>query len=179
MNTYASHALAMVIGGAIVAGGCLYHSLQPSLPSIIAQPSKEITKYITVTKPCPGINVYPDKVEKTLGLPESVRKSPTADVVASANIPSDDRSHTVTAVYDSKTMSVNLFDRRNSLPWFTIERRYSMGLWYGADSVGKSPTWQIRGDMELARIKSLSLGISGSLNTNGHSFVGVGGQVRF
>lgn len=147
--------------------------------SELLPPAKEIKKVVTITKPCTGIKVYPDKVEKTLGLPEEVRKSPTKDVVASSKIMPDEHPHTVTAVYDSQTMAVSLYDRRDPLPWMTVGTRYTVGVWYGEGSSVKSHVWLLRGDMELVRIKSAGLGLTASVNTDGQAFIGVGGQIRF
>ena len=72
MNPIASHSIALILGGAIVAGACAYSSLKKSDPSLPAKPSKDLAKVDKETLNCIPVIVYKDKAKDKLGLPTAV-----------------------------------------------------------------------------------------------------------
>ena len=61
----------------------------------------------------------------------------------------------------------------------TVATRYSLGAYYGTGSETDGPVWLLRGDAEILRIKALAVGLTGIYDTDGRSFVGIGGMIRF
>lgn len=179
MNSFTSHALAALVGAAIVAAGCAYFNLRQSLPSILAEPAKELKNAKTETLDCRPVVVYQDRVKPTLGLPETVNKDPDKKVTASTKVAPSEYPNTVTSVYDTGTGATDLYVRRDPLPWLTVATRYSVGAYYGGGTSTGGPVWLLRGDAELLRIKALAVGLTGTYDTSGNSFIGIGGMIRF
>lgn len=180
MNAFTSHSLAAIVGAALVAGVCAYNTLKRiSHPSVLAQPAKELKNVKTETLNCKPVVVYQDKAKKSLNLPETVAKDPDKKVTASTKVPASDFPNTVTSVYDTGTGATDLYIRRDPLPWLTVATRYSLGAYYGAGTDTDGSVWLLRGDAELLRIKALAVGLTGTYDTNGKSFIGIGGMIRF
>ena len=157
----------------LMVAGMAWSNLKPPIKTIAlpAPPAKEITKYQTIIKPCPGIKVYPEKAKEKLGLPEAIAANPQADVVAATKLPPDTHHHTITAIYNAETLAVTLHDRRDPLPWLAFNRRHELGLAYGYSNAGT--TAKVYGRMELLQLKTAKIGLVGDVDNNGGWFGGV------
>jgi hypothetical protein len=164
--------------GLIVAGAvCAYNTISRiTSPSVLA---KELAKEETTTLTCKPVVVYRDKVKDKLNLPESVKKDATKHVANSTQVEPSDHPTTVSAVYDDQTGHIDLFKRTDQLPWMTVATRYGIGAYYGVGTDTDGPVGLLRGDVDLLKIKALSLGFTGTIDTNSNRFIGVGGMIRF
>ncbi len=169
MNSLTSHAISMVVGGAIVAGVCAYNKFVPHVSSL-APPAPEIAKETPKKLECKPILVYRDKVEKKLNLPDTVKRDPDKHVVASSNVPPSDYPHTMTAVYDEGTGGVDMFLRQDPLPWLSFNRRGSLGVAYGWTDDGSDT--RVYGKLDLLQIKRLHAGLIGDVNESGRWYGG-------
>lgn len=166
-----THAVALVIGGLIVAIGCAWIQYRPSLPSVLATPAKELAKEETKTLQDKPVVVYREKVKDKLGLPESIKKDATKHVVNSTQVEASDRPTTVTAVYDDQTGVVDLFKRQDRLPWLAFYRRYEIGLsWLPLTDKGGSAVMSIDGRIELLQAKALRFGVTGTMSEQAGDF---------
>lgn len=179
MNKIASHAIALVAGGAIVAAGCAWLKLRPSLPSVLAPPAPELAREQTRTLDCKPVIVYRDKVEKKLDLPAAVRRDPDKHVVAASKVPASDHPHTMTAVYDERTGGVDMYLRRDPLPWLGFDARKELGIAYGLKRDADAAVARLHGKLDLVQIKALRGGLLGTIDSDGDWFAGVGVSLRF
>jgi len=167
MNKITSHAIALVLGGLIVAGGFLWMKYKPSLPSVLAPPSKELAKEETKRLDCKPVLVYRDKVEKKLGLPASVTKDSSKHVVASSPVPPSDYPHTMTAVYDDRIGNVDMYLRQDPLPWLAFNRRMALGAAYGFKDGAQGFVTRVYGRIDLLQVKALHAGLLGDVDNAG------------
>lgn len=166
-----THAIAMVIGGLIVAIGCAWIQYRPSLPSVLATPAKELAKEETKILKGMPVAVHRAKVKDKLGLPESIKKDATKHVVNSTQVEASERPTTVTAVYDDQTGVVDLFKRQDRLPWLAFNRRHEIGLsWIPLTDKGGPAEISIDGRIELLQAKALRFGVTGSVSEQAGDF---------
>lgn len=172
MNKITSHAIAIITGGAIVAAGCAWLKLKPVLPSLLAPPARELAREEPRLLDCKPVLVYRDKVERKLDLPAIVTRDPNKHVVAASRVPPSEYPHTMTAVYDEKVGSVDMFLRQDPLPWLAFNRRGAFGVAYGlkSDTDGFAP--RVYGRMDLLQVKRLHLGALGNIDGDGDWYGG-------
>ena len=178
MNQYTSHALAIVLGGLIVAAGCAVLKLRPSLPSVTAVPAKELAGEKTTKLECKPVLIYRDKLKEKLGIPDPVKSDPKTHIAASANIPASEYPYTISALYSEDTGAVSLYTRKDRLPWLATASKGSVGLHWGAQDDGTTTT-RLSASYSVLQVKRLNLGLTGDISTSDRAFVGVGGEVRF
>lgn len=178
-RTITTHAIAMVIGGLIVAIGCVWIQYRPSLPSVLATPAKELAKEKTKRLECKPILVYRDKVETKLGLPDIVTKDPDKHVVASSKVPPSDYPHTMTAVYDEKVGGVDMFLRQDPLPWLAFNRSAALGVAYGVKDSADGFVTRLYGRVDLVQIKRLHVGLLADVNNAGGWYGGGFAELRW
>ena len=163
-----------IVAGLLLAGGmCVWLKFKPSLPSVLAPPSKELAKEETKRLDCKPVLVYRDKVEKKLDLPDIVTKDPDKHVVASSPVPPSDYPHTMTAVYDEKVGNVNMFLRQDKLPWLAFNRRWRFGGYYGVND-RESGVVLGSASYEFLQLKRLNVTATGQVDTSSRWFIGVG-----
>lgn len=156
------------ICGLLVAGGiCGWMKYSPSIPSVLATPAKELAKEETNTLKGMPVAVHRAKVKDKLGLPESIKKDATQHVVNSTQVEPSDRPTTVTAVYDDQTGAVNLFKRRDPLPWLAFDRRAALGVAYGVKDNPDGFVTRLYGRIELIQIKRLRAGLLADVDNAG------------
>lgn len=156
--------LGLVAAGAI----CAWNTLSKiTAPSVLAPPAEELAKEETKVLDCQKVAVFRPKVKDKLNLPETVKKDPDKHVVASSPIPPSDHPHTMTAVYDSGTGGVDMFLRRDPLPWLAFNRRGAVGVAYGARSEASGFVARVYGRLDLVQIKMLHAGLLGDVDNAG------------
>ena len=171
MQTVTSHAIALVLGMLLVAGGCLYLKYRPSLDSVLAKPAAELAKEKPTLLTCKPVLVYRDKVETKLGLPTIVTGDPNKHVTASTKVPGDEYPHTVTSVYDQNTGATDMFVRKDKLPWLATNNRYEIGFsWLPLTSNGGEAITKIDGRAEVLQIKRLRFAATGEIYEQADQF---------
>jgi len=160
-------AIGFVLGLFVAGGICAYNAIKPSLPSILAPPSKELINAKSETLDCRPVVVYKDRVKRDLGLPETVKKDPDKKVTASTKVLPSDYPNTVTSVYDTGTGMTDLYIRRDSLPWLAFNRRMAIGAAYGVKDEAQGFVTRVYGRIDLLQIKRLHAGILGDVDNAG------------
>lgn len=172
-------AVAFIAGLLVSAGICAWMQYRPSLPAVVAPPAKELAKEETKRLDGKPILVYRDKVEKKLGLPAIVTKDPNKHVVASSPVPPSDYPHTMTAVYDERVGNVDMFMRRDPLPWLAFNRRGALGVAYGIKDDSDGFVTRIHGRLDLLQVKRLHAGLLGNVDSDGDWYVGGSIEMRW
>lgn len=167
--------------GLIVAGGvCTYNTLSRiTVPSIIAQPSKELKNADTETLVCKSLIVYRDRVKKDLSLPADVVKDAARKVVGATQVAASEYPHTVSAVANIESGKVDMFVRQDPLPWVGFPAQRSVGIAYGWRDGGSAPVARLDGRWDLIQVKALHGGLVGAVDAGGGWFAGVGAEIRF
>ena len=180
MNPITSHAIALVLGGAIVSGVCAYNTLKKSLPSIPSPPSKDLAKVDKETLKCLPVIVYKDIAKDKLGLPTAVTEVPEQRVLGATQVNPNERPTTVSAVLNTTTGETSFYQRQDKSPWLDFNRRYEIGVSYlpfTKDGIDKLV--ELDGRIEVLQIKALRAGITGAIDTDGGYKVGVRAWASF
>ena len=162
--------------------GLIEYSRKPSINAHVATEVKEapaVRGVETAVVPVAPVKVYGPKAKQKLKLPADVK--PTEHVIAATQVPESSRPQTVTTVLDEKTGESRSFVKVDPYPWFAIEPRGEARLAYGYKQDG----WRVRPVTRLAvqydvvRVKAVTIGVSGTLDSDGDAFVGIGAAIRF
>ena len=149
----------------------------------LAEPAVEIkrapTKRVPVKTP---VTVFTGDTKKKLQLPDEVQKNEAQQVVAATQVKRTERPQTVTTVLNTETGETQQFVRQDPFPWFAIdtrgEARLSVG--YRVDARGQAQQILRLGvTYDAIRVKAVTAGVSGSLDSDGQSFLGVGIAYRW
>ena len=165
MQTITSHAIALVVGMALVAAGCVWMKFKPSLDSVLGKPAEDLSGVGNETVPCQTVIVYKEKAKDKLGLPESVKADAQQKVLAATQVDASERPTTVSAVLDTGSGITSMYKRQDPYKWLAFNRRYEIGF----DYVLKDGSFVFEPDVraELMQIKALRLGVIGRLNSDG------------
>lgn len=152
-------------------------------PAFVAKIAPEAKGQPTVTVPVNApIKTYQGKTKAKAKLPAAVVADPDKQVIASASVPSDLRPHSEFTVLDTKTGEVTSYDKVDPYPWLAVERRGEVRLSYGykfAPGVGSQPVARLQANYDVLRVKALTLGVTGSVDSDRATFVGVGVAYKF
>lgn len=162
-------AIGFVLGLLVAAGVCAWKAVQPPIPSISAQPAKELKGEPTATLDCRPVVVYRDRVRDRLGVPKDA-----GHVTASANIPASDHPYTATATYREDTGETSLYIRPDPLPWLAFDRKREITISYGAREGHSGAVARIGGRLDMVSIKALRFGVLADVDSGGGWFAGVG-----
>lgn len=172
--SFVKGAMVGIVAGLMLAAiVCAWVAVKPSPPSVAAKPARELAGETPQRLECKPVVVYRDRIKKELGLPDVVRHDPAKHIADARRIPADDHPRTASAVYDEGSGKVEIFVRRDPLPWLAFDHRYSLGIYYGArDDLGG--VWRVAGDVELIQIKLLRGVVHAQVDDDGRRFAGVG-----
>lgn len=141
--------------------------------TVLAQKAPELKKAKRKDIAPPKVPVYEPPVKAKLDLPADIQDDPDKYVLDSVKLPNDTHPHTVTTVIDAKTGEVQMFDRRDPLPWFAARQTGEVRLDYGFKA-GQPMTARLTLREDLLQVKALHAGINASLDADGQYFVGAG-----
>ena len=153
--------------------GLAWINFKPSLPSVLAPVSDDLAKVKQELLECQKLKVYVPKAKKKLNLPDTIKSDPTKHVLAASPIPPSDYPHTMTAVYDQGTGVVDMFLRRDPLPWLAFNRRWRFGGYYGIND-RESGVVMGAASYEFLQLKRLHVTATGQVDTSSRWFIGVG-----
>lgn len=176
MKSITSHSIALILGGAIVAGVCAYNSLKKSIPSIPSPPSKDLAKLDKETLKCLPVVVYKDRAKDKLGLPQEVVAAPEQRVIGATQVKPNERPTTVSAVFNSVNGETAFYQRLDPLPWLAFNRRATLGVAYGLKNDHDGAAIRVYGKLELLKVKALKAGLMGDVD-NARGWFG-GGYVE-
>lgn len=150
-----------------------------------------IAKESPVTKGQPTVLVPLQAPLKTKGgkskalakLPDAVIADDNKVVAGAAQVASDLHPHSITTVVDKATGDVTMYDKVDPYPWLAVEQRGEIGLAYGYKystvTHGAQPTGRLMANYDVLRVKALTLGVTGTLDTDRATFVGVAIKYKF
>jgi len=101
------------------------------------------------------------------------------NVIITGYTESSDYPHTMTAVYDSGTGGVDMFLRRDRLPWVAFNQKGSIGVSYGVKNSTTGSVSRLYGRFDLIQIKRLHAGILGDVDTDGDKYGGAFAEYRW
>ena len=179
MNPIASHSIALILGGAIVAGACAYSSLKKSLPSLPSLPAKDLGKIDKETLNCIPVIVYKDKAKDKLGLPTAVVAATEQRVLGATQVNPNERPTTVSAVLNTVSGETTFYQRLDPLPWFALETRRELGIAYGFKDDAGGAVARIFGKVDLVQIKMIRAGLLGNVDSDGDWYAGAGVSLRW
>ena len=116
------------------------------------------------------VQVYAPEVKKELGLPKPVVADAKKRVVASAAVPPSEQSTHVTAVLDTGTGGVELFQYSEPRPFFGRDGLATVGASYGL--FDGTPSWTAFGTYNFLRIGSVRLGATTAITQGSHWYAG-------
>lgn len=151
----------------------------PHKPDTVAQPATPALRVSpTLTVPTAPVKVYDHKVKKKLKLPPTKE---TEQVIAATRVQESPRPQTVTTVLDTATGETRSFVKAEPYPWFAVEPRGEVRLMVGAKLEGTRVREAVRlgATYDVIRVKALTVGVSGTLDSDGDAFVGVGVSYRW
>lgn len=147
-----------------------------SVPAVAAPDVKRApTELVNIRKP---VKVFTTKTKTKLKLPDAVVKNPEAHVLSATQVPGSLRPQTITTVLDEKTGESRSFVKADPYPWLAIENRGEVRMAYGYRYSGLGQPVKAVGRLSFAydalRVKALTIGPSGTVDTDGQAFIGVG-----
>lgn len=166
-----------VLGVAACGGAYLWDRTTNLAPSAQLPDSRIVAKEKTETLECRPVVVYRDRVKEKLALPDTDKRDTAKHVTAAADIPGDDRPRTVSALYDERLGTTDLYIREAPLPWLATISKHELGLAYGLTDDGTAA--RLYGRADFLQIKAARLGVIGNVDSSGRWFAGVGGAVRW
>ncbi len=163
---------------------------KPSEVSVPAAPAPEVkrapTRRVAIKQP---VKVFDDKTKKDLKLPEVVVKNEGEHVIAATQVKGSLRPQTITTVIDEKTGESQSFVKTDPYPWLAMENRGEIRMAYGYRYSPQSLTMfspstvkqvgRLSFTYDALRVKALTIGPSGSVDTDGQAFIGLGVSYRW
>lgn len=178
MNRYLVLALALFV---TIGATALYFRFKPApMPPGVhmpATPAPELKREETAPLIVDFVKAYKPAAKKKLKLPPAAQADAALHVVASTRTPSDERSHTVTSVLDTRTGEFTTYDRVEPLPWLAVSTKSQVGMYYGLKR--GEQVIRLEGRQELLQIKAVRVGATATLDSDGETFVGVGAWARW
>lgn len=135
---------------------------------------------VTIKAP---VKAFEGDTKKKLKLPEAVQANKDEQVIAASEVKSDLRPQTVSTVVNTETGEVQQFVKVEPYPWFAIEPRGAVGIAYGYKFKSLLPdahaVTRLKLDYDVVRVKALTVGVTGTVDTDRDAFVGVGVTYRW
>lgn len=177
--------IALVLGIIVIAlAWGLWHEVQsrPTAggPSIEATPAPEVKHAPTKRVATAPVRAYSGAKAK-LKLPPEVVANPDQEVVAASRVKPDPRSQTVTTVIDTKTGEATSYVKVDPYPTFAIEARGTAQLAFGYKFRDALPKAVVRATVsyDVVRVKAMTVGVTGSVDSDGEGFAGVSVTYRW
>lgn len=153
---------------------------KPTEAWVEATPAPEVRrapkKKVTVKAP---VTVYQDGGTR-LKLPKEAQ-TPDTEVIAATQVRGSERPQTVTTTINTQTGESQTFVRQDPYPWFAVEPRGEARLSIGYKLRDSMPQQVIRLgiNQDLFRVKAFTAGISGTVDSDGDAFLGIGVAYRW
>lgn len=192
MNPYLRTFIVLVGGFATVGGLALAFTwafmaiIAYRPPSEVSTPAVAVpevkrapTARVAVKQP---VKVYAGDTKARLRLPADVLANPAEHVTAATRVQASERPQTVTTTINTETGESRSFAKTDPYPWFAVETRGEVRLAVGYKH---EPNGQLQQVTRLAvgydvvRIRALTAGVVGSIDSDGSQFIGVGVAYRF
>lgn len=170
---------AAVLASAVYGGMAVYDTLRTpvpvgtqSVPAKIAPAVKKAPKKkVTVKAP---VDVYTGPAAANLKLPPL---APAEEVLTAAQVPGSLRPQTVTTTINTETGATQTFVKSDPYPWFAIEARGEIKAAYGyktgAGSHVPVAVGRLQLNYDVLRLKALTVGATGTLDSDRQAFAGI------
>lgn len=172
--------LVMVVGSV---GYALWDVLSAPRPvggdSVIATEAPAVRKVTTeqVVIKAP-VKAFKGRTKANLKLPAAVQADPKQEVIAASQVKSALRPQTVSTVVNTETGKVETFVKTDPYPWLALETRGEIRLAHGYKWKVINPAAErvtrLQINYDVVRVKALTVGVTGTLDTDRDAFVGVG-----
>lgn len=163
-------ALAGCIGSAVL----IWAMPTPSLPVGVSTPLPVAPQ----AKGVPTKEINPGKVRVYTRPPVPLPNAkPTEAVTATARLQAEERPYTLSATLDTATGNSRIWARPEPQPWLAINTHGEAGLSYGYKS--GLPVFRLSAQQTLLQAKALRFGATGTLDSDGQWFAGVGIEGRW
>lgn len=133
------------------------------------------TVAVTIKAP---VRAFQGKTKEKLKLPEAVQKDPDQQVIAASQVQADLHPQTVSTVVNTETGKVETFVKIDPYPWLAIENRGEIKMLYGMKyqsfDHATHQVGRLQFGYDAVRVKALTVGITGTLDTDRDAFLGVG-----
>ena len=139
--------------------------------------AKEIKKIDREVKEVKALKVYKPVAKAKLKLPKAILEDDNQQVIASSKVSGDERPHTITTVVNTATGESGTLDRIDPYPFMQVKTTSEIGAFYGLKQ-GKQVI-RLEGKQEFLQVKAVHLGITGSIDSDKATFVGLGAWVRW
>jgi hypothetical protein len=174
--------LAVLLLVIAVAGSAIYDRLTDrpvGSESTLATPAPAIRKAPTAKVAIKApVTAYQGKTKAKLKLPDAVQKDDRQQVIAASQVKADPRPQTISTVVNTETGEVQQFVKTDPYPWFAIEARGMVGIAHGFKFKAALPAAErvtrLQVAYDVVRVKALTVGIAGTVDTDRDAFVGVG-----
>lgn len=163
-------ALAGCIGSAVL----VWLMPTPSLPLAVSVPLPAAPQ----AKGVPTEEIHPGKVRVYQRPPVPLPGSkPTERVTATGRLQAEERPYTLSATLDTATGQSRIWAQPEPQPWLAINTHGETSLVYGYKAGGQA--LRLSHSQSLLQVKSLRLGLSTSLDSDGEWFAGAGISYRW
>lgn len=173
------------VPGLMLAGFFLIPLIIPSRPAsevsapAIEAPAAKPAGKAKVTPKMP-VTVYGPSAPARLKLPADVK--PTEHVIAATQVRASDRPQTITTTIDTDTGESRSFTKLDPYPWFAWEPRGEarLAIGYKHNREGRvDQVVRLQASWDAVRVKAFTAGVTGSIDSDGDAFVGVGIAYRW
>lgn len=154
----------------------------PSEVSVPAKDAPEVKRAPTATvQPKKGVKVFAGDTKAKLKLPPDALSNPAEHVISATRVPGSDRPQTITTTVNTDTGESRSFVKTDPYPWFAWEPRGGVRLSLGAKIRDGRVEQVVRMGVnyDALRIKALTAGVTGTVDSDGDAFVGVGVAYRW
>ena len=176
-------AFSIVLVLAILFGGYVLWDTLSNRPkggeSVIATEAPALrgapTETVAIKAP---VKVFKGKTKERLKLPTTVQKDEKKQVIAATQAPASLRPTTTSTVVDIETGAVETYTKQDPYPWLAIETRGEIKLAHGYKWKSSMPVAErvtrLQVNYDVLRVKALTIGATGTLDTDRDAFIGVG-----
>lgn len=180
--------LKLGVGGALLAAGffllpLVFHkqadpAQETARPAVSAPEVKRAPREKAVIKR--PVEYFAGDAKAKLRLPADVGAN--EQVIASSRIEPSDRRQTVTTTLDTESGNVRNWAKHEPYPLFAVEprgeARLSVGYRYDGNGLVKTVA-RLSVNYDVLRVKAVTLGAAGSIDSDGRAFLGAGLAYRW
>ena len=177
------------VGALVVVGALIWlliwtiEARRPVEVSVPATPAPELkrapTARVAIKAP---VKVYTGSTKAKLKLPADAQANQFENVLAATTVKGNDRPQTVTTTINTETGESRSFVKQDPLPWFAIETRgearLALGYRYDGSGLPKQIV-RLGINYDAIRVKALTAGITGTVDSDGRTFIGIGVAYRW
>lgn len=129
------------------------------------------------------VKTYVGKTKANLKLPAAVQSDDKQQVIGASQVSSNLRPQTVSTVVNTETGEVQTYVKTDPYPWFAVETRGELKLAYGYKynhvMHDSAPVGRLQFGYDVVRIKTFTVGVTATADSDSTAFAGVGLTYRW